>query len=129
MAPAAIGGRGHTFFFDHLMTLTAETMAGLFIIIERLIIHLLIVTGITFLGCHFLSVDMMAFHAYIHFLVHPVGEFSNLPCCCRFHRNDFRPDIGVIAFGNTLAKSADQKHQEQTTDTYVLQPPDERAPP
>jgi hypothetical protein len=86
MATAAIGRGGLAFFFCQLMTFPAQTMPGLFVTIKRLVFHIHIVTRITLLGCHFLSVNMVTLHTHIHFLVPPMREYRNFPGGCRLHR-------------------------------------------
>jgi len=118
MTTTAIGRCGIAFLFCQLMTLPAQTMSGLFVAIQYLVFHIHIVTRITLLGCHFPSVNMVALHAHIHFLMPPVRKFSNFPGGCRLHRYYFRPEVCFMAFGKTVYGTGKKKPYCQTADKF-----------
>jgi hypothetical protein len=116
MATAAIGRGGLAFFFCQLMTFPAQTMPGLLVTIKNLIFHIHIVTRITLLGSHLLSVKMVTLHAHIHFLVPPMRKFSNFPGVSRLHRYYFRPEISHMAFSETVYNTGEKEPYCQTAD-------------
>jgi hypothetical protein len=105
MTTAAVSRCVLALLFCQLMTLPTHAMPGLFVAIQYLIFHIHIVTRVTFLGCHFPAVYMVAFHAHIHFLVPLMRKFSNLPGGCRLHCYYFRPEIRFMAFGKSVYNS------------------------
>jgi hypothetical protein len=118
MTTAAVSRCGLALFFCQLMTLPTHTVPGLFVVIQYLIFHIHIVTRITFLGCHFPSVNMVALHAHIHFLVPLVRKFSNLPGGCRLHCYYRRTEIRFMTFGKSVYNSCGKKPSGQAAEQY-----------
>ena len=118
MTTAAICRRVLALLFCQLMTLPTHPMPGLFVAVQYLIFHIHIVTRVTFLGCYFPIVNMVALHAHIHLLVPLVRKFGNFPGGCRLHCYYFRTKIRFMAFGKSADNSREKKPSRQTAVQY-----------
>jgi len=123
MTTAAVSRCFQTFLFCMFMAFPAQTMASLFVTVQYLVCHIHIVTRIALLGRHFSTVNMVAFHAYIHFLMLLVRECRYLPGGCRLHRYYFRSQISIMTLGKTATDTVAEKPYSQTADTLFFHLP------